>query len=146
MHEMKEKLIKAGTDILNASKTELYVSMRFLDIALNSLGYEMDLSMKTIGTDSQKIRFNPRYLIENYQNDSVLVNRAYLHIKNAICIPNELISNKEIAELPDKSQEILVYCRSGSRSRQAANKLIKLGYENVIDFGGIIDWDGEVVK
>ena len=71
MHEMKEKLIKAGTDILNASKTELYVSMRFLDIALNSLGYEMDLSMKTIGTDSQKIRFNPRYLIENYQNDSV---------------------------------------------------------------------------
>ena len=42
MHEMKEKLIKAGTDILNASKTELYVSMRFLDIALNSLGYEMD--------------------------------------------------------------------------------------------------------
>ena len=55
-------------------------------------------------------------------------------------------SNKEIAELPDKSQEILVYCRSGSRSRQAANKLIKLGYENVIDFGGIIDWDGEVVK
>ena len=40
MHEMKEKLIKAGTDILNASKTELYVSMRFLDIALNSLGYE----------------------------------------------------------------------------------------------------------
>ena len=80
MHEMKEKLIKAGTDILNASKTELYVSMRFLDIALNSLGYEMDLSMKTIGTDSQKIRFNPRYLIENYQNDSVLVNRAYLHM------------------------------------------------------------------
>ena len=85
MHEMKEKLIKAGTDILNASKTELYVSMRFLDIALNSLGYEMDLSMKTIGTDSQKIRFNPRYLIENYQNDSVLVNRAYLHMYSDIC-------------------------------------------------------------
>lgn len=80
MHEMKEKLIRAGTGILNASKTELYVSMRFLDIALNSLDYEMDLSMKTIGTDSQKIRFNPRYLVENYQNDSVLVNRAYLHM------------------------------------------------------------------
>lgn len=80
MHEMKEKLIKAGTGILNASRTELYVSMRFLDIALNSLDYEMDLSMTTIGTDSQKIRFNPRYLIENYRNDSVLVNRAYLHM------------------------------------------------------------------
>ena len=94
MHEMKEKLIKAGTDILNASKTELYVSMRFLDIALNSLGYEMDLSMKTIGTDSQKIRFNPRYLIENYQNDSVLVNRAYLHML-LHCVFRHMFHNRD---------------------------------------------------
>lgn len=94
MHEMKEKLIKAGTDILNASRTELYVAMRFLDIALNSLDYEMDLSMKTIGTDSQKIRFNPRYLIENYQNDSVLVNRAYLHMI-LHCVFRHMFHNKE---------------------------------------------------
>ena len=94
MHEMKEKLIKAGTDILNASKTELYVSMRFLDIALSSLGYEMDLSMKTIGTDSQKIRFNPRYLIENYQNDSVLVNRAYLHML-LHCVFRHMFHNRD---------------------------------------------------
>ena len=99
MHEMKEKLIKAGTDILNASKTELYVAMRFLDIALNSLGYEMDLSMKTIGTDSQKIRFNPRYLIENYQNDSVLVNRAYLHMI-LHCVFRHMFHNK------DKDQDV----------------------------------------
>lgn len=45
------------------------------------------------------------------------------HIKNAICIPNELISNKEIAELPDKSQEILVYCRSGSRSSSGCKQI-----------------------
>lgn len=94
MHEMKEKLIKAGTDILNASRTELYVAMRFLDIALNSLDYEMNLSMKTIGTDSQKIRFNPRYLIENYQNDSVLVNRAYLHMI-LHCVFRHMFHNKE---------------------------------------------------
>ena len=60
MHEMKEKLIKAGTDILNASKTELYVSMRFLDIALSSLGYALDLFMTTIGKDSHKISFKSR--------------------------------------------------------------------------------------
>lgn len=91
---MKEKLIKAGTGILNASKTELYVSMRFLDIALNSLDYEMDLSMKTIGTDSQKIRFNPRYLVENYQNGSVLINRAYLHMI-LHCVFRHMFNNKE---------------------------------------------------
>lgn len=96
---MKEKLIRAGTGILNASKTELYVSMRFLDIALNSLDYEMDLSMKTIGTDSRKIRFNPGYLVENYQNDSVLVNRAYLHMI-LHCVFRHMFNHKE------KDQEI----------------------------------------
>lgn len=68
------------------------------------------------------------------------------HIKGAKCIPNEIIGKKEISELPDHQQKILVYCRSGNRSRQAANKLILQGYENVFDFGGIIDWKGEIVK
>lgn len=94
MHEMKEKLIHAGTEILNASRTELYLSMRFLDIALNSLGYEMDLSMKTIGTDSQNIRFNPRYLIESYQRDSVLVNRVWLHML-LHCLFRHMFHNEE---------------------------------------------------
>ena len=80
MNDVKEKLIQVGCSILDASRTELYVAMRFLDIALSSLGYEMDLSMRTIGTDSQTIRFNPRYLLEMYQDDSVMVNRAYLHM------------------------------------------------------------------
>jgi phage shock protein E len=65
------------------------------------------------------------------------------HIKGAICIPNEEISNKEISSLPDKNQLIMVYCRSGNRSKQAAAKLVKLGYTNVVEFGGIIDWPGE---
>ena len=68
------------------------------------------------------------------------------HIKNAISIPNENIGIGEIAELPNKSQLILVYCRSGNRSRQASEKLVKLGYTNVIDFGGINSWTGEIVK
>ena len=68
------------------------------------------------------------------------------HITNAICIPNETIGSNTISELPDKEQLILVYCRSGNRSKQAAEKLKKLGYTNLIEFGGIIDWKGEIVK
>jgi phage shock protein E len=68
------------------------------------------------------------------------------HIPNAICIPNETIGSNIINELPDKEQLILVYCRSGNRSKQAAEKLRKLGYTNLIEFGGIIDWKGELVK
>ena len=68
------------------------------------------------------------------------------HIPNAICIPNETIGSNIINELPDKEQLILVYCRSGNRSKQAAEKLRKLGYTNLIEFGGIIAWNGEIVK
>ncbi len=67
------------------------------------------------------------------------------HIPGAVCIPNEGIGTKQPEELPDKEQVILVYCRSGNRSRQAAQKLYDMGYTNVYEFGGIIDWDGEVV-
>lgn len=65
------------------------------------------------------------------------------HIPNAICIPNESIGKEPPAELSDKKQLLLIYCRSGRRSKEAANKLVELGYENVVDFGGIIDWPGE---
>ena len=65
------------------------------------------------------------------------------HIPGAINIPNETISTEEIPELPDKDQLILVYCRSGNRSKQASEKLVKLGYTNVVEFGGINDWPGE---
>lgn len=66
------------------------------------------------------------------------------HIPGAINIPNESIGEEEIAELPDKSQTIYVYCRSGNRSKQAAKKLVALGYTNVIEFGGILDYSGEL--
>ncbi|MBE6097493.1 MAG: rhodanese-like domain-containing protein [Schwartzia succinivorans] len=65
------------------------------------------------------------------------------HIPNAICIPNESIGKQPPTELSDKKQLLLIYCRSGRRSKEAANKLVELGYENVVDFGGIIDWPGE---
>lgn len=68
------------------------------------------------------------------------------HIPNAICIPNETIDENVVNKLPDKNQLILIYCRSGNRSKQAAEKLKKLGYTNLIEFGGIIDWKGEIEK
>ena len=68
------------------------------------------------------------------------------HIPNAINVPNETIGTSEISELPNKKQLILVYCRSGRRSKQAAEKLVALGYTNIVEFGGILDWKGEIVK
>ena len=68
------------------------------------------------------------------------------HIPGAINIPNESIGTEEIAELLDKNQTIYVYCRSGNRSKQASQKLVELGYTNVIEFGGIIDYSGELEK
>ncbi len=68
------------------------------------------------------------------------------HIPNAINVPNETIGTAEIPELPDKNQLIMVYCRSGRRSTEAAEKLVKLGYTNIVEFGGILDWKYEIVK
>lgn len=68
------------------------------------------------------------------------------HIPGAICIPNETIDENVVSKLPDKEQLILIYCRSGNRSKQATKKLKDLGYLNLIEFGGIIDWPGEIEK
>lgn len=67
------------------------------------------------------------------------------HIPGAINIANESIGTKDIPELPDKDQLILVYCRSGNRSKQASEKLVKLGYTNIVEIGGINRWPGETV-
>lgn len=64
------------------------------------------------------------------------------HIKGAICVPNEEISG-DVDELPDKEQLIFVYCRSGKRSKDAAQKLADSGYTNIVEFGGINYWQGE---
>ena len=68
------------------------------------------------------------------------------HIPGAILIPEYEIADRAEKELPDKEQLILVYCRSGRRSKIAAEELVKLGYSNVKEFGGIIDWEYEIVK
>lgn len=67
------------------------------------------------------------------------------HIENAILIPNETITDAPPKELADLDAQILIYCRSGNRSQQAAEKLIEMGYTNIFDFGGIIDWPYDTV-
>ena len=66
------------------------------------------------------------------------------HIPGAILIPNESIGTEKPESLPDLNQIILVYCRSGNRSKQAAQKLFDMGYTNIYEFGGISTWDGEI--
>ena len=67
------------------------------------------------------------------------------HIPGAILVPNETIGTTDIAQLPDKDQLIMVYCRSGNRSKQASDKLVRLGYTNIVEFGGINSWPGRIV-
>ena len=68
------------------------------------------------------------------------------HIPGAILIPNEEIGEEEPEKLPDKDAVLLIYCRTGVRSKQASDKLVELGYKNVYDMGGIVDWPYETVS
>ena len=102
-------------------------------------GYQqvsMEEGLELIRADSEYILLDARRTDEFEEG----------HIPGAINIPNESIGTEEIAELPDKNQTIYVYCRSGNRSKQASQKLVDLGYTNVIEFGGIIDYSGEIEK
>lgn len=71
------------------------------------------------------------------------INEGY--IEGAVFIPKGDISEKAQKVIPDKNKKILVYCRSGKRSRKACEKLVEMGYKNVYDFGGIMDWPFEIV-
>jgi rhodanese-related sulfurtransferase len=90
--------------------------------------------------------------IMDTQNDYIIIDARTEeefedgHIKNAILIPEYEIADRAEEELPNKDTLILVYCRSGRRSKIASEELVKLGYTNVKEFGGIIDWPYEVVK
>ena len=105
----------------------------------NSLGYKqisMSEAVKMMETEKNYIILDVRRADEF----------AAGHIPGAINVANEVIGTEEIPALPDKSQLILVYCRSGRRSKEASEKLVKLGYTNIVEFGGILDWKGEIEK
>ena len=116
-------------------------------VLLNIRGENMEkeATFKSVSMDEivQIMNENDDYVILDVRTEEEFKEG---HIPNAICIPNETINNDVINELPDKDQLILIYCRSGNRSKQAANKLQKLGYTNLIEFGGFIDWEGEIER
>lgn len=106
---------------------------------VNSLGYE-----QISGEEAKRIMDSETgYIIIDARTQEEFDDG---HIENAILIPEYEISERAEKELPDKNQLILVYCRSGRRSKIAAQALVELGYTNVKEFGGIIDWKYEVVK
>lgn len=76
----REQLEATGNKILNSVRTELYLSMRFMGPALGSLGFAMDLSTRTVGTDAVYIRFNPAYLLQTYIERPEILNRTYMHM------------------------------------------------------------------
>lgn len=67
------------------------------------------------------------------------------HIPGAVNVPNEEILDEMPEALPDKDQMLFIYCRTGRRSKEAAVKLADIGYTNIYEFGGIVDWKGEIV-
>lgn len=78
--EMRERVLKITNQILTASRTELYLHMRFLDLALSSLAYVMRPSARFMGTDGANLYYDPELLIDRYRRNRVLVNRGYLHL------------------------------------------------------------------
>ncbi len=116
------------------------------------IGVVLVLSMKDRNQENkQAIRYVSMDKIKEIMNentDYIILDARTIeeynegHIPNAICIPNETIDKSVITKLPKKDQLILIYCRSGNRSKQAATKLANLGYTNLVEFGGIIDWEG----
>ena len=98
----------------------------------------------------QTITAQEAYVIMNETDNFILLDVRTesefqeMRIYGAILIPDFEIKDRAENELPDKNAVILVYCRSGRRSASAAAELVRLGYTNVFDFGGIINWPFEL--
>ncbi|MCD8340927.1 MAG: VWA-like domain-containing protein [Clostridiales bacterium] len=106
MHENKEKLTRIGEAILTSARNDLYLSMRFLDIALSGLGYQMNLNTARVGTDGVNILYNPTFLMKLYQEDLVLLNRYYLHMVLHCMFRHELNRGDRDPDLWDMACDI----------------------------------------
>ena len=109
----------------------------------NSYGKELAYQIISQEKAKEMMEENNNYIILDVRTDWEY---KMGHIAGAINIPNEEIGHQEIEELPDKNQPILVYCRSGHRSKQAPSKLAVLGYKNIYEFGGVITWEYGLVE
>jgi len=103
--------------------------------------------------ESEYIRIDADEAKEMMENEDVIILDVRTeaefeeeHIEGAILIPDYEIEELAEEKLPDKEATILVYCRTGRRSELASRELIEMGYTNVYDFGGIVDWDYETTS
>lgn len=115
-----------------------------------TMAFRYNYSWEIVG-EYRKITAEQAYEMMNTQEVVIVDVRTQSeydegHIQNAVLIPNETIGSEPPSNLPDKNAVILVYCRSGRRSEEAARKLVNLGYVSVYDFGGINDWTYGTVK
>lgn len=130
----RERLERLGCRILAASRNDIYISMRFLDIALSGLGYRMNLNTVTIGTDGINILFNPTYLKRVYQEDMVELNRAYLHMLLHCMLRHELNRAEREEELWTVSCDIAVESILDGIENRAVQMLVTSYREDVYDW------------
>lgn len=135
----------------------VFVLLGFFGFYINHAANAESVSKNSVNS-SVYTKISPqqaKFIMDNDAYDCIIIDVRSLeeytsgHIQNAVSLPNELIqaeSPQINAILPDKEQAVLVYCRSGKRSKQASDKLVALGYTHIYDIGGIIDWPYEVVK
>lgn len=135
---MNEKTVNGGTDGLQGAGT-----------TADGLGYQ-SVPMEEVGALLEELKQEgTSYVLLDVRTEAEFEDG---HIPGAICLPNEEIAaDTPAAEqarlketLPDLSAKVLVYCRSGNRSIQAATKLANLGYTDIVECGGIMDWTGEL--
>ncbi|MEL7605957.1 MAG: rhodanese-like domain-containing protein [Sedimentibacter saalensis] len=122
-------------------------------LALALTGCSKSTEEESVNEKIQYIKISPKDAKEIMDNEESIVLDVRTkdeydqgHIEGAVLLSVDEISSKAEEVLKDKKAKILVYCRSGNRSATAAKTLIKMGYENVLDFGGIIDWPYEILK
>ena len=126
---------------------KLFLFLLFLiGVTLSACSSSSDSVIQTVDSKTaiQMMKESDNYLIVDVRTSQEFDSG---HIENAINIDNNLIqkANQPLAQLPDTDQTIFIYCRSGNRSSQAAKKLESLGYTSIIDFGGIQNWDGDLI-
>ena len=132
-------------------KRSIYIMVMLIVLGLLAGCGGQDMTNSTKNTYTQITQAEAKNIIDTQQGYIILDVRedyefADGHIPGAVLLPNGDITTKAESVLTDKSQLILVYCRSGRRSKEAAKKLADLGYTNVKEFGGIITWEYDIVK
>ena len=142
---------RSGRRISLALIVLLGVSLMFSLFGCGKTGHVMDGDGMVYAPSYAQISQDEARLMMQDDDGHIIVDvrradeYAQGHIPGAILIPNESITDTPPEELPDKDQTILVYCRTGRRSKEASRKLADMGYVNVYEFGGINDWTGEIV-